>query len=375
MKLGIIRLYCGQSGKKGFYNLQELGLARSLVKKGVKVDIFFLVEDLSTNYDIEIISTNIRIITIKAKRIMNHGIVSPKFLEYFNVDVVHLLSDNQISAPRIIKYCLKRNIPCYCYIGTIQSDSENKIKILLMDLLAKRNLKYYKTITTICKTTEIEKKLQKKGCTKTRVIPVGLDLDIIPPIEFIDYEFIEKLEANKYKILLFVGRLEEYKKPMEFIELMNFINKNSNEYKAILIGNGSLKNKVYEKIKEYSLENSISIIEKVENNQIHKYYKVSSAFINMNDKEIFGMSILEAMYQGCPVVAHNAPGPNDIISSGKSGIIVDNYDKEKWLDAIKIATTNDEFRVNAKKRIINELNWDSIATKFLDVIKEKVGVR
>ncbi len=156
---------------------------------------------------------------------------------------------------------------------------------------------------------------------------------------------------------------------------MNFINKNSNEYKAILIGNGSLKNKVYEKIKEYSLENSISIIEKVENNQIHKYYKVSSAFINMNDKEIFGMSILEAMYQGCPVVAHNAPGPNDIISSGKSGIIVDNYDKEKWLDAIKIATTNDEFRVNAKKRIINELNWDSIATKFLDVIKEKVGVR
>ncbi|WP_415337208.1 glycosyltransferase family 4 protein [Clostridium perfringens] len=219
------------------------------------------------------------------------------------------------------------------------------------------------------------KKLQKKGCTKTRVIPVGLDLDSIPPIEFIDYEFIEKLEANKYKILLFVGRLEEYKKPMEFIELMNFINKNSNEYKAILIGNGSLKNKVYEKIKEYSLENSISIIEKVENNQIHKYYKVSSAFINMNDKEIFGMSILEAMYQGCPVVAHNAPGPNDIISSGKSGIIVDNYDKEKWLDAIKIATTNDEFRVNAKKRIINELNWDSIATKFLDVIKEKVGVR
>ena len=41
MKLGIIRLYVGESGKVGYYNIQEIGLAKSLAKKGIYTDIFF----------------------------------------------------------------------------------------------------------------------------------------------------------------------------------------------------------------------------------------------------------------------------------------------------------------------------------------------
>lgn len=371
MKLGIIRLYCGESGKKGFYNLQEVGLAKALVKKGIKVDIFFLSSDLNEDFKIEEIDKNIRIITLKSKKIMNHGIISPDFLKEFKVDVVHLLSDNQIGAPRIIEYCKKNNIPCYCYVGTISSDSENWIKRNVMNLLSKRNIKAYKNVTTICKTTEVEKQLKKMGVSQTKVIPVGLDIDLIPKIESTNYEIKKELGLSDKKILLFVGRLEEYKKPLEFVELIKYIKNKTDSYRAVIIGNGSLKKIVEEKIDKYGLEEIILIVDKVENKNIHKYYKIADAFINMNDKEIFGMSILEAMYQGCPVIAHSAPGPNYIIDSGVNGIIVNSYNKEIWFNNIELVTNEKSFRINAKKRIVDDLNWNCISDKFLEVINEK----
>ena len=36
MKLGIIRLYAGVSGKIGYYNIQEIGLAKGVRKKRYK---------------------------------------------------------------------------------------------------------------------------------------------------------------------------------------------------------------------------------------------------------------------------------------------------------------------------------------------------
>ena len=46
------------------------------------------------------------------------------------------------------------------------------------------------------------------------------------------------------------------------------------------------------------------------NEQVQPYYHAADAFLNFNDHEIFGMSILEALYAGCPVIARHAPGPD-----------------------------------------------------------------
>ena len=42
MKLAMVRLYCGDSGKKGFYNMQEVGLAKAFVKRGIEIYIVLL---------------------------------------------------------------------------------------------------------------------------------------------------------------------------------------------------------------------------------------------------------------------------------------------------------------------------------------------
>ena len=40
-KFGLVELYCGASGKIGYYNSQEIGLARALKKLGYDCYIFY----------------------------------------------------------------------------------------------------------------------------------------------------------------------------------------------------------------------------------------------------------------------------------------------------------------------------------------------
>lgn len=375
MKLGIVRLYTGTSGKIGYYNIQEIGLAKALEKKGIKTDIFFLVnKNENATVKIKNISENIRVVYIPALKLNNHGIVSPKFLLNYNLDIVHILSDNQLIAPKFIKFLKMNNIPVYSYIGTIESDSKNKIKKFLMDIIAKRIIKAYKKSIVIAKTPSVQRRLIEYGVNNIKVIPVGLDLEIVPNIKDDKSSLRKKLYLPEDKnILIFVGRLEKYKNPELAVTLLNEILKINKNYFLVIVGQGSLKNSLIDRSEKLNIRSNIRFIDQVRNADIHKYYKASDIFLNLNDKEIFGMSILEAMYQGCKIVAANAPGPNYIIENKKNGILIDNLDYNKWIQNIIGVTEDENIGINARKRILNKLNWDVISDYYVNLFKELIG--
>ena len=375
MKLGIIRLYIGESGKVGYYNIQEIGLAKSLAKRGVTTDIFFLVDKKkSKEVKINTINEKVRVIYLPANKFLNHGIINPKFIEEYGIEIVHLLSDNQIIVPSFIKYCKRKDIPLYNYLGTISSDSNNRFKRFFMSIISQINIKYYKNSKVIVKTNQLKNQLLQKGLESSEVIPVGLDLEIIPKINKSRNELrIElNLPLDKF-ILIFVGRLEAYKHPLDALELIQYLNKNEDRYRLIIIGDGCLKNKVKQKINESNLVNSVILVNKVPNSEIHRYYKASDMFINFNKNEIFGMSILEAMNQGCKVCAISAPGPNYIINNNVDGLLLDEFNVKKWGDMINNNITNRDLSINAAKKIESSFSWDTIVEKYLRLYKEIYG--
>lgn len=379
MRLGIVRLYTGESGKVGYYNLQEVGLAKELVATlDIEVVIFILRNKKKyPKNEIIDIDKNIKIIYLPVNALGNHGILNPNRLNMFNLDLIQLNSDNQISCSRIIKWALKKEIPIYTYIGTISSDSNNLIKSAISKLIVKNNCKMMKKITNVAKTPSVLSSLKNLGIQNTITIPVGLDLGTFKEIK----EFKPRqILLNKYgipinkKILLFVGRLEEYKKPLETLKILKYIKEKENDYHLLIVGSGSLKNKLLEKSKILKLENDITYIEKIENKYISEIYKLSDILINTNDKEIYGMSILESMYCGCPVIAKQAPGPSYIISNGETGYLVDNYDENIWYENIlKIIQNREEFSKNSIERIKENFTWNVICTEY-EKLFEKLNV-
>lgn len=375
MNLGIVRLYTGASGKLGYYNIQEVGLAKALEKLGVSTYIFFLVDKKQQNKIVEkAISNNIKVIYIPSFKIKNHGIISPKFLLDYDLDVVHLLSDNQLMTSKFIKFLRKNNIASYSYIGTLSSDSDNLVKKKIMSVLNKRNIKAYKNSKVVAKTTSVKNNLLKNGIKDVEIIPVGLDLSIIPNEDKDIYELRDELGLpNDKKILIFVGRLEEYKRPNRPIEILYRILEKDKDYYLVMIGKGSLKETLLKQVKELNISNNIKFIEEITNKDIHKYYKASDIFLNLNENEIFGMSLLEAMYQECKVIALRAPGPNYIIEDGISGVLVNGWYIDDFINKIIEVSSSSVLGEAAKKRIIETLNWDIVANRYIKLFNELIG--
>ncbi|HHD2584626.1 TPA: glycosyltransferase family 4 protein [Clostridium perfringens] len=375
MKLGIVRLYTGASGKLGYYNIQELGLAKALEKLGVSTYIFFLVDKKNQSEVTEqSISNNIKIVYIPSFRIKNHGLISPKFLLNYNLDIVHLLSDNQIMASRYINFLKKNKIPYYSYIGTLNSDSNNFIKNMIMNIFNKINIKAYRNSKVLAKTPDVKNVLLKNNIKDVQVIPVGLDLSIIPKEDKNVKELRMSLGLPKdKKILIFVGRLEEYKRPIRAIEILNKLLEKNKNYYLVIIGKGSLKNVLFSRVKELNILNNVKFIEEVANKDVHKYYRASDVFLNLNENEIFGMSLLEAMYQECNVVALKAPGPNYIIEDGINGILVSDWELGGFANKIIESNKLTELGKSAKRRIEKYLNWDVIAKEYIQLFSELIG--
>lgn len=358
MNIAFIRLYRSKDISGKFYNLQEAGLAKAFLKQGnVSVSIFILSERTGEISE-EIIQEGITLYVVPAKGIGHHGKFDCTLLKKLSIDVVHLQSDNMLFAPKVIRYCLKNHIRCHNYIGTLYSDSHSKLKKMLMATVSHRNCRWYKKIPTFAKTPYVEKQLKGLGVKNTKLAPVGLDLSVVPEVARNKVTIREKLKLPQEKqLVLFVGKLEAYKNPLAAVDV---IEKLPEDYQLIMIGEGSLGEVIDREVKKRNLFEKVKRIGKVFNTKVHEYYRACDIYINLNPDEIYGMSILEAMYQKIPVFAIYAPGPDFILKDGISGFLCNTPNEMSR----RIQETKEQRKgigEAAREEIINNFQWDKTA--------------
>jgi len=69
-------------------------------------------------------------------------------------------------------------------------------------------------------------------------------------------------------------------------------------------------------------------------------YANCKGLITTSQDEDFGMNAVEAMASGKPVIAPNEGGYKETVMNGETGILIDNINEEKLVEAIKKAGTN-----------------------------------
>lgn len=367
MRVGLLITSIGNFGEKGYYNSQEIGLAKELEKY---FDELIIYKAVSSNNKVskEPIENCLHstLVTIPVKQIGINGIWNCRVMDN-TLDALIYFCDTQISVPRVYKWCKNHNINLYPYIGVVESHSNNFIKKLFIDILFYRNIRIYKKCTCFAKTTTVVEKLNNKNVKSTVLVPVGLDLFLVKKdYENYDINYLKNefgFSTND-KILLFVGRLNSEKQPLRMIDILYKLIKVDQKYKLYMIGTGELKKEIEDKIIKLNLSKYVKIMDRIPNEEMWKYYRVSDAFINLNQQEIFGMAILEAMYYDCNVIAWKAPGPNMIIENGISGWLVDNDEEIFNL----LQNTSSDISKNAHKRIINDFTWEKSAKIIIEIM-------
>ncbi|WP_278548720.1 glycosyltransferase family 4 protein [Paraclostridium bifermentans] len=382
MKILIVRGYASEL-KSNMYNLQEVGLAKSIVKMGHECDIVYYTKRKNIYVEtIQVGEKKINIYWTPGLKVLNNSIylnlIKNKFFDKY--DVIQSNEYNQIMTwilPKITK------TPVIIYHGPYSNGEKlnHKIFTKIYDFLFLK--KIIKSVDSVITKSKLASDyMKKKGFRNISTVGVGLDIDKFnknSKNDSVESIIKNQIDKSKDKILLYVGRLDDDKKNIRFlIDIMKFINMKNKDVKLMLVGSCSdvKKKELCDYTKDNNLNSNIIFINSIKQDELPELYKLADVFVLPSVYEIFGMVILESMYFNLPVVSSVNGGSTTAIENNYNGIIIKEFDAQEWSEKI-IMIINDinkmnELSRNAHSCIIEDFTWDNLAYKFINIYKKAI---
>jgi len=290
-----------------------------------------------------------------------------KQINDFKPDVIHLLGGHHPWFNLILPL-LRRE---YALVTTVHDikvhigdKSSGKIPLFIFSLAVRYA---NRVIVHGEKLKRIMKERDNKSLGRIHVIPHG---------DFSFYKkFTRRVVNEEDGLVLFFGRIWEYKGLRYLIEAEPLISEKVPTGKIMIAGKGEN----FRKYQEMIVHKEKFIIY----NQFIPYEKVPELFQRAS---IVVLPYIEASQSGVvplaytfkkPVVVTDVGSISEVVDNGKTGYIVPPKDPKKLAEAIIDLLKDKEKRKkmgeNGYKKTENELSWDNIALKTVEVYKKAVS--
>jgi len=208
---------------------------------------------------------------------------------------------------------------------------------------------------------------------KCEIIPFGVDIKQFQVSSNIQQEVAKIRKNHGDKIVLFVGRLIYYKGVEYLIRAMKYV-----DGKLLIIGQGSLENKLRAVAAELQLGSKIVFLGKVEEKKMVVYYHSCDVFVlpSVAHSEAFGIVQLEAMACGKPVINTDLQtGVPWVSRDGETGITVSPADSTALAKAINRLFEDSDLREKyGRNALIRVEKYFGVTRMLEDIYKvyEKV---
>lgn len=185
---------------------------------------------------------------------------------------------------------------------------------------------------------------------KVFVVPNGVDYERFSPGRSVD---------ERESIVLYVGRLVEYKGVEKLLITMKSVQKEVNA-KLVIIGDGEDRNKFESIAKKLGVETIFT--GKLPDEKVIGWMKVARVLVlpSSSRLEAFGMVLLESMASGTPVIAGDIPGVRDVAKEG--GMIFSDVDELR--ERILKLLTDDKFALKLSSKgltaVRRKYGWDRV---------------
>ena len=131
-------------------------------------------------------------------------------------------------------------------------------------------------------------------------------------------------------IYVSVGNLTPNKSFDKLIEAFSMAQDNA---RLIIIGDGPEREKLKQHIAVLGLEAKVSLKGQLDRQKINDIYQESHVFALASESETFGVSFVEALYAGLPVIATRCGGPESFVNSS-NGLLVPVNDTKALAEAM-----------------------------------------
>ena len=272
------------------------------------------------------------------------------------IDIIHFHFGRTVLT-NAIKSKNKYGIP---YIVTEHDSTVNNNKI--NDNIRKKLKKLYSnSLANIAVSKSFKLKLESIYNEKFYYIPNIVDLRSI--------YCINKMPHENFTFIT-VGNLLKNKCMHNLIEAFYYIYKKNHNFILYIIGDGPEKNNLNNLIKSKKMTNNVFLIGRIERKEIKSYFDKSDCFVLLSKSETFGLSYIEAMAAGLPIIATKCGGPENFVTAD-NGLLVDVDNIQQAVDAMNhmIAHIQEYDAVKIRQYCLDNFSPSVVAKQIMELIK------
>ncbi|MCX6159374.1 MAG: glycosyltransferase family 1 protein [Ignavibacteriota bacterium] len=329
------------------------------------------------------------VILYMGKFINEYGL--EKYADSFNIfsgtKVRHIprtkLISIKIQKPLFERFAVRQdfNLIHQTYFGDINISKDFKRVITVHDFTHER---LSSNFSSLDRTAELKKLAVKKAdgiicvseSTKNDLLErydtKGKKIKVIYHGNSLKYDVTEE-RIIKDKYLLYVGDRRSYKNFGILIKVFEMNEALRSEYKVVCCGGGKFTKGETEKMAEANVLNNFTQTE-ARDRTIANLYFYAKAFVYPSKYEGFGIPMIEAMYNGCPIIASNVSSLPEV--GGESALYFNPDSPEELKEQINVILNNKEKverMISSGKERERMFSWNTCAEETYKFYEEVTG--
>ena len=187
-------------------------------------------------------------------------------------------------------------------------------------------------------------------------------------IEPKDCNSSEKFEIKiNDKVVLFLGRITLQKGPDYFLYAAKKVLDYYPNVKFIIAGSGDMERFIIEKAAEFGISKNVLFAGFLQGDDVDRIYKMADLYVMPSVSEPFGITALESMSNGTPVLISKQSGVSEVIHHCLTADFWDvNELANKIISALRYNTMHQSL-IEQGSLEIKKFNWDEPARKCIDI--------
>ncbi|AQW21688.1 1,2-diacylglycerol 3-glucosyltransferase [Lentilactobacillus curieae] len=355
-------------------------LKNELKRQGHQVYIFTTtdphVEKKTFEQDIFRFSS-IPFVSFTDRRIAVRGLFQAyEIAKELNLDIVH--TQTEFSMGMIGKFVAKNlNIPCVHTYHTMYEDYLHYVangKLLKPVHVKEGTLAFCHNLNgVITPSDRVLDTLTDYGVKASmRIIPTGIDVEKFGKPGNIDVRKTYGIPEDA-PLMLSLSRLAFEKDIDHVINLTTRIKEHVPEARLMIVGDGPAKESLMTQVTELGLDDSVTFTGEISNDNVNGFYQAADVFVSTSSSESQGLTYIEAMAAGVPVVVTASDYTDGLLDSeslGKTFSVDEDFVKIVTKYLTDPVDRNDHFVKQTLNNKLHEISAHTFGSRVIDFYRD-----
>ncbi len=255
-------------------------------------------------------------------------------------------------------------------IGLLTNTKVVRVRHLILPIKGPYSYNLATKVVTV--SNQVKEYLSSMGVNENKLVNIYTGIDTCKFSPNKNYDLKSELKLSRTTLLIgVVAVLRDAKRHMELIKAFSKI-KNI-DVKLIIVGEGPMKERIENCIKENNVENSVIMLG--HRNDIENLLPNFDLFCLASRHEALGTSLLEAQSCGVPVLGSNVGGIPEALDNGNTGYLFDDFEMlvNQLKELLEDNNKREIFSKNAREFILKHFSVEKMMEDTKKLYNELVG--